>query len=456
MIVKNEENNLQRLLPQLKKFADKNAELLIVDTGSTDKTMEIAKKYTDKIFQFIWNDDFSKARNFSLSKATKDWVMILDADELITFTTGDVEKIINSLEKKDYNSCLFFIKFINSQNNFTLDRQIRLFKKADFVYEGEIFNKLKGKQKLASSNLIIENFGNFEINENKIKADIEILKKLADKDDKLFYKFQLLSRYFDLKDYKEVLKLSSSFVSYLKTSKAINPLYLKTFILAGKSAMNLKNYDQSIMLYKIVIKYYPRFLDAYLFLAETYSKKSDYDNSIEYLKRYLDLYEDIQNNVFDPTLPPIDTFSFKLNALRGLLDLLMSAKKPVEFRKYLKDYIISEVDTQRLVKVINSFPPYPELLKEVVLDTKNLRMALYALHIYAIKNIKPKNYKHHMIFLYENTKRMSPNEIVWYANIMKQLVNKQKAIEIYEKYLNECADSQKDLIKKLIEKEKNS
>jgi hypothetical protein len=60
-----------------------------------------------------------------------------------------------------------------------------------------------------------------------------------------------------------------------------------------------------------------------------------------------------------------------------------------------------------------------------------------------------------MILLYENTKLMTPNELVWFANIMKQLVNKEKTIEIYEKYLNECADSQKAIITELLKKEKS-
>ena len=78
MIVKDEEKILERHLKHIKDHVD---EIIIVDTGSKDKTVEIAKKYTNKVYHFKWCDDFSKARNFSLSKATKDWV--LDADEFI-------------------------------------------------------------------------------------------------------------------------------------------------------------------------------------------------------------------------------------------------------------------------------------------------------------------------------------------------------------------------------------
>ena len=67
MIVKNEENVLDRCLSSI---ADLMDEIIIVDTGSTDRTKEIASKYTDLIYDFPWINDFSAARNFSFSKAT--------------------------------------------------------------------------------------------------------------------------------------------------------------------------------------------------------------------------------------------------------------------------------------------------------------------------------------------------------------------------------------------------
>lgn len=80
MIVKNEEECLMRCLSGVFGIAD---EIIIVDTGSSDKTLEIAKKYTDKIFSFEWIDDFSAARNFSFSKASCDYCLWLDADDVI-------------------------------------------------------------------------------------------------------------------------------------------------------------------------------------------------------------------------------------------------------------------------------------------------------------------------------------------------------------------------------------
>ncbi|MBO4988269.1 MAG: glycosyltransferase family 2 protein [Lachnospiraceae bacterium] len=78
MIVKNEEKNLAGCLDCLTSIAD---EIIIVDTGSADGTKEIANKYTDKVYDFEWVDDFSAARNFAFSKASMDYIYSADADE---------------------------------------------------------------------------------------------------------------------------------------------------------------------------------------------------------------------------------------------------------------------------------------------------------------------------------------------------------------------------------------
>lgn len=81
MIVKNEEDVLARCLDSV---ADLVEEMVIVDTGSTDRTMEIAKRYPKvKLYEFAWIDDFAAARNFAFSKATQDYIYSADADEVL-------------------------------------------------------------------------------------------------------------------------------------------------------------------------------------------------------------------------------------------------------------------------------------------------------------------------------------------------------------------------------------
>ena len=78
--MRNEEESLERCLESARNVAD---EIIIVDTGSTDGTIDIAKRYTQKVYEFPWIDDFAAARNFAFSKATRQYCMWLDADDIL-------------------------------------------------------------------------------------------------------------------------------------------------------------------------------------------------------------------------------------------------------------------------------------------------------------------------------------------------------------------------------------
>ncbi|MFZ4439991.1 MAG: glycosyltransferase [Syntrophales bacterium] len=101
MIVKNEEQHLAYCLNSLSPVAD---EMIVVDTGSTDKTKEIAEAFGAQIFDIEWTNDFAVARNHSLSKAKGDWILVMDADEVISFQDhAKLKKLINRKDKVAYN-----------------------------------------------------------------------------------------------------------------------------------------------------------------------------------------------------------------------------------------------------------------------------------------------------------------------------------------------------------------
>lgn len=98
LIVKNEEARLEKCLAAIKRVLDEvPGEIVVVDTGSTDGTVEIAKKYTDKVYDFEWIDDFAAARNFGLSKCSGEWFMYLDADEVLD---EDVTPLVEFLKSE--------------------------------------------------------------------------------------------------------------------------------------------------------------------------------------------------------------------------------------------------------------------------------------------------------------------------------------------------------------------
>ncbi|MGD1909989.1 MAG: glycosyltransferase [Rivularia sp. (in: cyanobacteria)] len=96
-IVKDEESTLSKCLNSVKKFVD---EIVVLDTGSTDKTVKIAQGYGAKVHHFKWCNDFSAARNEALKYVTGDWVLVLDADE--TLTPEIIPQLREAIEKEEY------------------------------------------------------------------------------------------------------------------------------------------------------------------------------------------------------------------------------------------------------------------------------------------------------------------------------------------------------------------
>lgn len=96
MIVKNEEKNIKAALSWGKNIT---CEQIVVDTGSTDRTSELAREMGAKVVSFKWIDDFSVAKNYALEQCTGDWIAILDADEY--FSGEDAEKLLHIIEKAD-------------------------------------------------------------------------------------------------------------------------------------------------------------------------------------------------------------------------------------------------------------------------------------------------------------------------------------------------------------------
>lgn len=93
LIVKNEKDHIKDVLSSLAGVD----EIVVVDTGSIDNTVELARGFTDKVFtDYVWNDDFAEARNHALSKCTGDWVISIDGDE--TLEPGGLEKIRKIIE----------------------------------------------------------------------------------------------------------------------------------------------------------------------------------------------------------------------------------------------------------------------------------------------------------------------------------------------------------------------
>lgn len=141
-IVKNEAENLAKSIKSLKNQVN---EIVVVDTGSTDNTVTVARKLGAKVYSFPWQDDFSKARNFALSKAKGDWLILLDADEYFTAKiAGNIRQVIRQAQQAD----ALLIQMVNYdvdkaeiQDYFYQLRVVR--NQQGLHYEGKIHEELK-------------------------------------------------------------------------------------------------------------------------------------------------------------------------------------------------------------------------------------------------------------------------------------------------------------------------
>jgi len=127
LIVKNEEKFLAQCLASLRGLA---AQIIVVDTGSTDRTVEMAKEFGAEIYSFAWCDDFAAARNAALEHATGDWILVLDADEELP--SAQHSALLADLKKSD--ALAFRLPLVNAGQNDGRSFVPRLFRNAPGVY----------------------------------------------------------------------------------------------------------------------------------------------------------------------------------------------------------------------------------------------------------------------------------------------------------------------------------
>ena len=140
IIAKNEEKNIERCLKCLQPYG---FEIIVVDTGSTDATKKIASHYTSTIYDFEWCNDFAAAKNFAISKATNEFVMVIDSDEYLeSIDSGRLQQLLVKSSEK--------VGRIQRKNMFTRSNYQqenvewinRIFSKEKFHYEGRIHEQV--------------------------------------------------------------------------------------------------------------------------------------------------------------------------------------------------------------------------------------------------------------------------------------------------------------------------
>ncbi len=250
MIVKNEESVLERCLLSIKDIVD---EIIIVDTGSQDKTKEIAALYTDKIYDFEWIDDFSAARNFSFSKAKMDYIMWLDADDIIDHENQ--EKLLRLKSSLDLSTDIVMMKYHvsfddNDNPTFSYYRE-RLMKRSDhFVWQGEIHEVITPCGNIKYSDIAVLHK---KLKVNDPDRNIKIFKKLIQKGKTLEtrQKFYYARELYYHEQYLEAIKVFKEFFKaedkWIENSISACLVMSKCYIRLGEESKALQSLFQSFI-----------------------------------------------------------------------------------------------------------------------------------------------------------------------------------------------------------------
>ncbi|WP_394885803.1 glycosyltransferase [Clostridium butyricum] len=345
MIVKNEECTLEKCLISVEKFVD---EIVIVDTGSIDKTKEIAMKYTSKVYDFEWCNDFAKARNFSIEKSTNDWVLILDADEVV--------------EKLDINRIKEFCKVIDKvkvgrvkriniyEDQYGtkkyIERVNRFFNKNYFKYEGIIHEQIVAKDKTNYNTENIEvtfnhiGYSKEVINRtNKIQRNRLLLENAIKKDSyDPYLHYQIGKSYFMGKNF-ELAK--TSFENSLNLVKSFTYEYVEDLVESyGYTLLNLNLFNEALVLYEYG-KYYKTYPD-YLFIIGLIEMNiGNFQNAIE---KFLECtkYDEGKIEGVNSFLP--------LYNIGVIFECLGFKEEAIKYYNRCGDYLLAKKRRQSIVK----------------------------------------------------------------------------------------------------------
>jgi Glycosyltransferases involved in cell wall biogenesis len=298
-MIKNEEKNLHRCLEKLMPLTESGlAELIIVDTGSDDESVNIAKQYTDKVYFHKWNKDFSAMRNITISYAKGDWIFILDADERLD--DGDkLIELMNSSEIEKYNTIIIQGKNLyteTDEDNYNLIATPRIFRNdGSFRYEGVVHNQPIFKGPNLNTDIYFTHYGYIATDKNlmeiKYKRTTELLKSELEKDpENLYYIYQLGVSYDMHRNHKESLEEFRKAYDILKHKNSQEKkMYSYIFASYSRIAYTNNEFKETIKVAKEALNYEKDYVDLYYLIAISEKRLNNDEEAFKYFNKYFDL-----------------------------------------------------------------------------------------------------------------------------------------------------------------------
>ena len=361
MIVKDEEKNIKRCLESIKDLAD---EIIVVDTGSSDNTVEILKEYNVKIGYFKWNKNFSDARNKSLEMATKDWILFLDADEQIP--DEEIPKIKDLINNTPLEAINFRLVNIVQNNNFGDSLVLRLFKNnPNYRFVGKMheqislsITKISGDKSIGLSDIKILHYGydpqSCDIN-SKIERNLNLLESYDENEKNGYYYYSLGNEYSRINNFEKAL--NSYYKAFDSSNKTSYMPYLCLNI--SKTLYLNKQYTKAILEIDKFAKLYPNLRDLYFLKALNAIECNKFTLAKKAILDYL-------NSDIDEFLYPNSNFDSLYNVAKTLTQVKKSC---VNHKKGLLSALIMLNEKDDFI--INTIKSLNEICDEIIIVKNN-------------------------------------------------------------------------------------
>lgn len=295
MIVKNEEDCIERCLKSVEKVVD---EIIIVDTGSTDQTVEICQSYGAKVYPFPWNGSFANARNYGIEKAIGNWILWLDADEEIA--AEDRMKLkdqINFPEEFD----LLTAHLINyygdtpDPNNVSQISQVRFFRNhLGMKFQNDIHETLpiSNRDRVGTLPVKIYHFGylnSYVDGKGKSKRNIELLKKQVELSPDGWMCFYLSMEYYRIKELTDAFNYVNESIRLFLGQKSLPPSMV--YKLKYAILIDLQCWDEALEGIKRVVLLYPDYVDLWYYMGFILYNKEMYSDAVKSFEKCIEIGE---------------------------------------------------------------------------------------------------------------------------------------------------------------------
>jgi glycosyltransferase involved in cell wall biosynthesis len=333
VITKNEENNIGTCLESLKTIA---TEMIVVDTGSNDRTVEIAKEYGAKIYQYEWQNDFSAAKNYALGKAKGDWIIFLDADEY--FPDTSIEQVKTYMKNMDKNRkcdaiCVRIVNIDQDKENQEISSftNVRIFRnKPNLKYKNAVHEELLNSQGLVNMFMMMENIEVYHtgyssnIVEQKLQRNLEILlHDIAENGDQVKYYRYLCDCYHGLGEYDKAVKYGRMHIQEnlgsLGTESVVYTKVIDSLIRMKATASEIKTEIEK------AIKKFPNIPDFYGDYGIYCWKQQEYEVALEYLLQAVEIYKSPKQECYEA-----DSFNGKISIIYFMIGDIYSLKNQDE------------------------------------------------------------------------------------------------------------------------------